>query len=85
MRYNFPMANTNKIIIVGVSDDGAEGLTKQAADCIQGASVLVGTPGLLAKFPNFRGSKEIIGGDLDRLANAFKHTSLSAEARETVM
>ena len=70
MRYNFPMAKTSKIMIIGVSDDGAEGLTKHAADCIQAASVLVGPAGLLAKFPDFVGRKEVIGADLDRLANS---------------
>ena len=64
------MAITSKIMIIGVGDDGAEGLTKQAADCIQAANVLVGSPSLLAKFPNFAGRKEIIGADLDRLANS---------------
>ncbi len=75
IRYNFPMAKANKIIIVGVSDDGAEGLTKHAADCIQAASVLVGTPGLLAKFPHFLGRREVIGADLDRLANSLDVSS----------
>ena len=70
MGYNLRMANTTKIMIIGVSDDGAEGLTKHAADCIHSARVLVGSPGLLAKFPNFSGRKEIIGSDLDRLANS---------------
>ena len=56
-------------MIIGVGDDGAEGLTKVARDCIHAASVLVGAPGLLAKFPDFTGRKEVIGADLDRLAN----------------
>ena len=55
------MANTTKIMIIGVGDDGAEGLTKHAGDCIHAASVLVGSPGLLAKFPDFSGRKEVIG------------------------
>ena len=69
MGYNFGMANPTKIMIIGVGDDGAEGLTKVARDCIYAASVLVGAPGLLAKFPDFTGRKEVIGADLDRLAN----------------
>jgi precorrin-6B C5,15-methyltransferase / cobalt-precorrin-6B C5,C15-methyltransferase len=69
MGYNFHMANPTKIMIIGVGDDGAEGLTKVARDCIYAASVLVGAPGLLAKFPDFTGRKEVIGADLDRLAN----------------
>lgn len=63
------MPNKKKILIIGVGDDGAEGLTKQAADQIGAAEVLVGSATLLAKFPNFPGRKEAVGPDLDRLAN----------------
>jgi len=63
------MPNKKKILIIGVGDDGAEGLTKQAADQIGAAEVLVGSATLLAKFPNFSGRKEVVGPDLDRLAN----------------
>ncbi|MEI7462187.1 MAG: precorrin-6y C5,15-methyltransferase (decarboxylating) subunit CbiE [Pirellula sp.] len=63
------MPNKKKILIIGVGDDGAEGLTKQAADQIGAAEVLVGSATLLAKFPNFSGRKEAVGPDLDRLAN----------------
>ena len=63
------MSNKKKILIIGVGDDGAEGLTKQAADQIGAAEVLVGSATLLAKFPHFSGRKEVVGPDLDRLAN----------------
>ena len=63
------MPNKKKILIIGVGDDGAEGLTKQAADQIGAAEVLVGSATLLAKFPHFSGRKEAVGPDLDRLAN----------------
>jgi precorrin-6Y C5,15-methyltransferase (decarboxylating) len=63
------MSNKKKILIIGVGDDGAEGLTKQAADAVSNAEVLVGSAGLLSKFPLFSGMKEPVGPDLDRLAN----------------
>jgi precorrin-6B C5,15-methyltransferase / cobalt-precorrin-6B C5,C15-methyltransferase len=63
------MSNKKKILIVGVGDDGAEGLTKQASDAVSSAQTLVGSAGLLSKFPNFKGRVEIVGPDLDRLAN----------------
>lgn len=63
------MVNKAKILIIGVGDDGVEGLTKQAADYINAAATLVGSASLLAKFPNFAGRKEVVGIDLDRLAN----------------
>lgn len=73
--YNLCMPNKKKILIIGVGDDGAEGLTKQAADQIGAAEVLVGSATLLAKFPNFFGRKEVVGPDLDRLANMLDLTS----------
>ena len=69
------MQNKNKILIIGVGDDGAEGLTKQAADHIAAAALLVGSTALLAKFPNFRGRKEAVGPDLDRLANVLDQST----------
>ncbi|MFN9714523.1 MAG: cobalamin biosynthesis protein CbiE, partial [Planctomycetota bacterium] len=58
----------NRITIIGIGDDGAPGLTQHANALIQGASCLVGTSNLLAKFPDYSGPKEAIGADLDRLA-----------------
>jgi precorrin-6Y C5,15-methyltransferase (decarboxylating) len=69
------MTNLAKIMIVGVGDDGAEGLTKQAADYINSASNLVGSASLLAKFPGFKGHKEVVGADLDRLAMMLDQTT----------
>ncbi|MBU6172478.1 MAG: precorrin-6y C5,15-methyltransferase (decarboxylating) subunit CbiE [Planctomycetes bacterium] len=60
---------SNKIWIIGVGDDGAEGLTKQALDLVKSAKLLVGSQSLLAKFPDYHGVRESIGSDLDKLAN----------------
>jgi precorrin-6B C5,15-methyltransferase / cobalt-precorrin-6B C5,C15-methyltransferase len=59
---------TNRITIIGIGDDGAPGLTQHANALIHGASCLVGTASLLAKFLDYQGPKEAIGADLDRLA-----------------
>jgi precorrin-6Y C5,15-methyltransferase (decarboxylating) len=59
----------NRIWIIGVGDDGAAGLTKQALDIIASSSMLVGSISLLEKFPSYEGRKESVGADLDRLAN----------------
>jgi len=71
------MPNSGKILIVGVGDDGAEGLTKQASDCIASAELLVGSGSLLAKFPDFVGRKETVGPDLDRLANMLDQSNVA--------
>ncbi len=67
----------SKILIIGIGDDGAEGLTKHATDAVHQAEVLVGSPSLLGKFPSYTGTKETIGGDLDRLANLLERTDRS--------
>lgn len=59
----------NKITIVGIGDDGAPGLTQHANEIIRSAKLLVGPASLLARFPEYQGPQEIIGSDLDRLAN----------------
>lgn len=55
------------VYIIGVGDDGLEGLSKPAMDLISQAQVLIGTQSLLAKFSTFQGHKEVIGGDLEHL------------------
>lgn len=66
---------SNKIWIIGVGDDGSEGLTKQAAETIDSAALLVGSPSLLAKFTNFTGKTATVGGDLDKLATLLDQSS----------
>jgi precorrin-6B C5,15-methyltransferase / cobalt-precorrin-6B C5,C15-methyltransferase len=75
--YKEGMPNSKKILIIGIGDDGAEGLTKQATECIQNAAVLVGSANLLAKFPDFSGRKETVGPDLDRLSNMLDSAEVS--------
>jgi precorrin-6Y C5,15-methyltransferase (decarboxylating) len=59
----------NRITIVGIGDDGAEGLTQQAHQWIRNAPCLMGPANLLAKFPDHQGPKQTIGADLDQLAH----------------
>jgi precorrin-6B C5,15-methyltransferase / cobalt-precorrin-6B C5,C15-methyltransferase len=65
----------NRIWIIGVGDDGAPGLTKQALDIVESSTLLVGSSNLLEKFPDYTGKKELVGGDLDRLANVLEAAS----------
>lgn len=59
----------NRIWIIGVGDDGAAGLTRQALEIIDSSTLLIGSASLLDKFPGFTGKRETVGADLDRLAN----------------
>jgi precorrin-6Y C5,15-methyltransferase (decarboxylating) len=63
------LMSQHKITIVGIGDDGAPGLTQIALEVIRNAKHLLGTSSLLAKFPEYHGPSEVLGADLDRLAN----------------
>lgn len=56
------------IYIIGIGDDGLEGLTNTAAERIRSASLVVGPNALLAKVKEIQGRKEAVGGDLEKLA-----------------
>ncbi len=56
------------IYIIGIGDDGIAGLTNAALERIQSARLLLGPPNLMSKAQQFKARKEIIGGDLEKLA-----------------
>lgn len=58
---------SDRIRIVGIGDDGYEGLTGHARQLVQSASQLIGTPELLRQIPPTRGERIVIDGDLDNL------------------
>jgi len=59
------VAEIDKIHIIGVGDDGLDGLTEAARKLITGASLLVGSERTLASFPPSKAERMILGGDLD--------------------
>ncbi len=56
-----------RIQIIGIGDDGLEGLTKQALARLESADLLVGPSSLLDKCNHFSAVKEVVGADLDRM------------------
>ncbi len=62
--------DSSKIYIIGIGDDGLEGLTRQALEKILNAEVIVGTQPHLDKVPNFQGQKIAIGGSMEPLVQA---------------
>jgi precorrin-6B C5,15-methyltransferase / cobalt-precorrin-6B C5,C15-methyltransferase len=56
---------TSRIQIIGIGDDGIEGLTAAARQVVEGAEVLIGTRQSLDAAPNSGAAKIEIGGDLD--------------------
>lgn len=56
------------IYIIGISDDGLEGLSSLAVSKLKQAELIVGPATLLGKAASFAARKETIGGDLEKLA-----------------
>jgi precorrin-6B C5,15-methyltransferase / cobalt-precorrin-6B C5,C15-methyltransferase len=58
-----------KVYIIGIGDDGLDGLTRTAISHLEAADLILGQTSLLAKVEHLRGRKEPITSDLDQLAN----------------
>jgi precorrin-6Y C5,15-methyltransferase (decarboxylating) len=56
------------INIIGISDDGLEGLSSVAVSKLKQADLIVGSSRLLEKAASFSARKEVAGADLDKLA-----------------
>jgi precorrin-6Y C5,15-methyltransferase (decarboxylating) len=63
----FVVATREKIHIIGIGDDGLEGLTTTAREQIASAEMIFGTPHLLAAVGEVAAERVPVGGDLDRL------------------
>jgi precorrin-6Y C5,15-methyltransferase (decarboxylating) len=56
-----------KVYIIGIGDDGLEGLTTTARELIDGAELIFGSPHLLETLGDAPGERALVGVDLDRL------------------
>lgn len=72
----------DRIQIVGIGDDGYDGLTGQARQLVQSATKLIGTPDLLRQIPPTRGQRVVIDGDLHDLRRVIDECA--ASTREDV-
>ncbi|WP_419194532.1 precorrin-6y C5,15-methyltransferase (decarboxylating) subunit CbiE [Novipirellula herctigrandis] len=63
---------TARIQIVGIGDDGLDGLTGQARQLIKNATVLVGPSLLLDKIGNTDSKRIVVGSNLQQLQQAIK-------------
>ena len=57
----------NKVQIIGIGDDGLEGLTAAARQTVERADLLIGARQSLSGLPPLKAEKVEIGGDLDRI------------------
>ncbi|HVJ83860.1 MAG TPA: precorrin-6y C5,15-methyltransferase (decarboxylating) subunit CbiE, partial [Planctomycetia bacterium] len=78
-----PDAGREKVLIVGIGDDGLPSLTERAQAAVRGAAVLVGTPRVLAMAPG--GSAERIAIEADFAASLDRVTAAAADRRTVVL
>ena len=61
------MTDDNKIYVIGVSDDGADGLTAAAQSIIERAQLLIGGTETLAAIPGSDAERFVVGLDLEEV------------------
>jgi precorrin-6Y C5,15-methyltransferase (decarboxylating) len=61
------LTSTAKIHIIGIGDDGLEGITSAARQLIDEADLLVGADDTLAHVPGSKAERLIVGGNLDQV------------------
>ncbi len=76
------METQNKIHIIGIGDDGFEGLTTSAQQLIRQADLLVGAPHVMTLVPECTAERMVVGGDLDA---AVHHLSELVDKRVVVL
>ncbi len=57
--------SSNKIHILGMGDEGLEGVTSTARQIIEQADLLLGAESTLAKIPQGKGQRLVVGSDLE--------------------
>jgi precorrin-6B C5,15-methyltransferase / cobalt-precorrin-6B C5,C15-methyltransferase len=71
----FALADTAKIHIIGIGDDGLEGITSAARRLIEQAELLVGDGFTLDRVPAGRAERLIVGGNLDQVVERLGRAS----------
>jgi len=57
----------NKIHIIGMGDDGLDGVTALAKQLAEQAELLIGPEATLAKIPALKGERLVVGNNLDEV------------------
>jgi precorrin-6Y C5,15-methyltransferase (decarboxylating) len=58
---------SHRVRIIGIGDDGLEGLTASARAAVEGADLLIGTDQTLAAVPRNKAERLVMGHDLDEV------------------
>ncbi len=59
------VASNQKIHIIGIGDDGLDGVTAPARQLVEQAQLLIGAESTLSKLPATSGERLVVGGNLD--------------------
>ncbi|MEX1223374.1 MAG: precorrin-6y C5,15-methyltransferase (decarboxylating) subunit CbiE [Pirellulales bacterium] len=65
-------ATENRIYIIGMGDDGWDGLTNAARKIVSQAELLVGDDSTIGRVPELAAERLIVGGDLDALVERLR-------------
>ncbi|HWC88979.1 MAG TPA: precorrin-6y C5,15-methyltransferase (decarboxylating) subunit CbiE, partial [Pirellulales bacterium] len=71
-KVNRVLADNQRIQIIGIGDDGLDGLTSAARELIQRADLLLGAEHTLALVPSFAGERIEACGNLERVVERIK-------------
>ena len=61
------MSSSDKIQIIGIGDDGLQGVASAGRELIGSAAVLVGADYVQKLVPDFTGERHVVGSDLDKV------------------
>ncbi|HWA99032.1 MAG TPA: precorrin-6y C5,15-methyltransferase (decarboxylating) subunit CbiE, partial [Pirellulales bacterium] len=69
------MTNGKRIHIVGIGDDGLEGLTASSRQLVEQADLLIGAEHILSLVPKARGERFAVGADLEKVVERIAGSS----------
>lgn len=69
------MADAGKTFIIGIGDDGLEGVTSAARQLIEQAELLIGAEHTLARLPRLKAERMVVGSNLDGVIDRLAHVT----------
>jgi precorrin-6Y C5,15-methyltransferase (decarboxylating) len=67
------LADAGKTYIIGIGDDGLEGMTSAARQLIEQAELLIGAEYTLARLPRLAAERMVVGSSLDGVVDRLSH------------
>jgi precorrin-6Y C5,15-methyltransferase (decarboxylating) len=67
------LSDAGKTYIIGIGDDGLEGVTSAARQLIEQAELLIGAEHTLARLPRLAAERLVVGGNLDGVVDRLAH------------